>query len=219
MGDWQNPYKSQIETRGHPKLINDPNKGWTSDILTQIQTGAGRLNKTYLEFGSGSGQHILAQAAKNPDTFYIGVELRYKRCLKAAEKTGNESLENILFFRGDGLSLMHCLEPESLDGIFILFPDPWEKRKWQKNRIMQEKNLALFSRILKPGGTVHYRTDHREYFESAAVLFEDTSEWKVNYLTHDILESDYRELTLPSEFELLFRSQNKPIYAIEVTKG
>jgi len=219
MGSWQNPYKTEVETSGHSLILDQPESGWQqADIKSFISTSK-KYRALFLEFGSGSGQHLIAQAAANPTNFYLGVELRYKRCVRAAQKAALEGLENILFFRGDGVALIHSIEENLLDGIFILFPDPWEKPKWQKNRILQAKNLPLFLEKLKVGGTLHYRTDHAEYFSSAVSLLKSQSEWGLNYVTYDMLKSEYRELTLPSEFELLFRSQQKPIHAIEVIKG
>ena len=71
------------------------------------------------------------------------------------------------------------LPKESLDEIFILYPDPWPKSRHEKRRIINKENLDLLLSILKINGILHLATDAENYFHSIRVLFENCLETQI----------------------------------------
>lgn len=137
-----------------------------SDDVINVEEWFGRQGPTIVEIGCGTGTSTVAMAPEEPDHNIIAVEL-YKpglaKLLSAATRNG---VENIRMVRGDGVEvLQRMIEPESLDGVRLFFPDPWPKARHHKRRILQSGTLRLIASRLKPGGIFHAATDHAGYAE------------------------------------------------------
>src|SRR5699024_9634488 len=75
-------------------------------------------------------------------------------------------LDNVRMIRGDGVDvLQNMIEPESLTGVRVFFPDPWPKARHHKRRLLQPGTFALIASRLVPGGHLHVATDHADYAE------------------------------------------------------
>ncbi len=125
-----------------------------------------------VELGCGDGSFIVEWAQRNPGRNLIGVERLSGRVQKPAKRGHRLGLTNLSLVRIEiGYFLEHLLPPASADAIHVYFPDPWPKAKHAKNRLVNERFTALARRALKPGGVVHLRTDHGEYFEQMLAVF------------------------------------------------
>ncbi len=127
-----------------------------------------------LEIGFGNGEHIAGQALKNPDTGYIGAEV-FKNgvanllTLLTGIKEGNvlpekitllpERVDNIRIYDDDIRLLFSRLPDGFLDKVFLLFPDPWPKKRHAPRRFVNPENLKEIARILRPGGLFRIATD------------------------------------------------------------
>ncbi|MFT7835234.1 tRNA (guanosine(46)-N7)-methyltransferase TrmB [Saccharothrix sp. BKS2] len=119
-----------------------------------------------LEIGSGMGETTSQLVAAAPELNYVAVEV-YKpglaQLLLRAEALG---VENLRVLRGDAVDLLtDHVEPGSLAGVRIFFPDPWPKKKHHKRRLVQPEFVRLVATRLRPGGTLHLATDWEEYAE------------------------------------------------------
>ncbi|MFC6094835.1 tRNA (guanosine(46)-N7)-methyltransferase TrmB [Saccharothrix lopnurensis] len=119
-----------------------------------------------LEIGSGMGETTSRLVAAAPGLNYVAVEV-YKpglaQLLLRAEALG---VENLRVLRGDAVDLLtDHVEPGSLAGVRIFFPDPWPKKKHHKRRLVQPEFVRLVAMRLRPGGTLHLATDWEEYAE------------------------------------------------------
>lgn len=124
----------------------------------------GREAPTYLEIGFGGGQTLVAAAAANPDKNFIGVETHKPgigSLLMGVEELG---LTNLRVFRGDVVDVIaECIPENSLAGIQIFFPDPWQKRRHHARRLVQLPFLQTLASVLKIGGSLHLATDWDDY--------------------------------------------------------
>lgn len=84
-------------------------------------------NPLFLEIGSGSGNFLIQLAQNNKEKNFIGDELRLKRLVYAARKAKNIDLKNIKFIRIDANKIEEFIDNNELSGVYINFPDPWEK--------------------------------------------------------------------------------------------
>ena len=136
-------------------------------------------NKYALEIGFGDGSHLAAIAKSQPDTGFIGVEV-YRNgvanllSLITGVKEGNETdlqdvmlqdgrVDNIRIYDDDVRLLFAALPDNSFDKIYLLFPDPWPKKKHANRRFVNPDNLQELARLLKKGGILQIATDHPVY--------------------------------------------------------
>lgn len=131
-----------------------------------------------LEIGFGDGQHIFGQAQANPQNGYVGVEVFQNgvanlMTLISGIKEGEHlpevvnalsySVHNIRVFDDDVRLLFQQIPDDFFDKIFLLFPDPWPKKRHAERRFVNSGNLKELARILKKGGLFRVATDHPIY--------------------------------------------------------
>lgn len=134
--------------------------------------------KYCLEIGFGDGDHLAEMAKCQPQNGFIGVEV-YKNgvanllSLITGVKEGNDveqpvslsadRVDNIRVFDDDVRLLFSVLPDNSFDKVFLLFPDPWPKKKHAARRFINPDNLRELARIIKKGGILQVATDHHVY--------------------------------------------------------
>ncbi len=126
----------------------------------------GREAPVMLEIGSGMGETTSQLAAAAPELNYVAAEVYdpgLGQLMLRAEKLG---VENLRLLHGDAVVLLtEHVEPGTLHGVRLFFPDPWPKKKHHKRRIVQPSFAALVASRLAPGGTFHMATDWENYAE------------------------------------------------------
>lgn len=216
---WVNPYIHRIAEGMRGVLNADAFGALSEGDAEALRAAKDRFSSIVCEIGSGSGRHLIARALQDPNTLHVGIEARFKRAYRTAEKAAQHGLKNLLVIRGRAEHLRQYFKEQELRGIYCLFPDPWEKRRWQRHRLLSQHNMIEFSRCIQPAGFFFYRTDHCEYFEATVEMVHQTGLPFVR--VNDELAST--DTATASEFELLFRSQNKDVFtaqwSIEGTAG
>ncbi|GAA3804149.1 tRNA (guanosine(46)-N7)-methyltransferase TrmB [Amycolatopsis tucumanensis] len=126
----------------------------------------GRPAPVLLEIGSGMGETTAQLAAAEPEVNYVAVEVYEAglgQLMLRAERLG---LENLRLLHGDAvIALKEHIEPDSLSGVRIFFPDPWPKKRHHKRRLVQPDFVKLVASRLAPGGILHMATDWEHYAE------------------------------------------------------
>jgi len=117
----------------------------------------------WAEIGFGGGEHMAGQAASHPDTLILGAEPFQNGVASALRHVEAASLTNVRLHPGDGRDLLALLPDESLDRLFVLFPDPWQKARHHKRRLVNPDFLAEARRVLRPGGGFRFATDWADY--------------------------------------------------------
>lgn len=136
------------------------------------------VDKICLEIGFGNGEHLAGQAKNHPRTGFIGAEV-FKNgvanllSLITGIKEGTDLPEhieletgrtdNIRVFDDDMRLLFQRIPDNFLDRVFVLFPDPWPKKRHESRRFINPDNLKEIFRILKKGGILRVATDHKIY--------------------------------------------------------
>lgn len=138
----------------------------TGDPLSAVAL-FGRPVPLVLEVGSGMGESIAAQAAADPDTGYLAVEVHTPGVANLLALADQRGLANLRIAHGDALELVrHRIRPGSLAAVQVYFPDPWPKARHHKRRLFQPAHVALLRSGLAPGGTLRVATDWPEYAQA-----------------------------------------------------
>ncbi|MDD5587121.1 MAG: tRNA (guanine(46)-N(7))-methyltransferase TrmB [Alphaproteobacteria bacterium] len=113
----------------------------------------------WLEIGFGGGEHLAAQAETNPGSGYIGCEPFVNGVASLLAHMDNRKLSNIRIFPEDARQLLDKLPEGCLAGCFVLYPDPWPKKRHAERRFINAENLDRLARTLKPGAELRLATD------------------------------------------------------------
>ena len=131
-----------------------------------------------LEIGFGDGQHIFGQAKNNPDVGYVGVEvfqngvanllslisgIKEGDNLPVSVNASEYDVNNIRVYDDDVRKLFQKIPDNFFDRVYLLFPDPWPKKKHASRRFVNPDNLKEIARVLKSGGLFRVATDHPVY--------------------------------------------------------
>ncbi|MFN5082378.1 MAG: tRNA (guanosine(46)-N7)-methyltransferase TrmB [Brevundimonas sp.] len=130
--------------------------------------------EVWLEIGVGGGEHLAEQAARRPQALMLGCEPFLNGVGSALRHVEERDLKNVRLHAGDAREVMAALPDACLDRVMILFPDPWPKARHAKRRLVQTDTAAEFARLLKPGGTVRFVTDWKDYADRALERFLST---------------------------------------------
>ena len=117
----------------------------------------------WLEVGFGGGEHMVHQAALNPDVGIIGAEPYINGVAMLLGKIRRAGVENLAVHPGDARDLMDVLPENSISRAFLLYPDPWPKARHHRRRFVTQEHLEPLARVLKPGAIFRVATDIPDY--------------------------------------------------------
>ena len=121
------------------------------------------LRKVWLEIGFGGGEHLAAQAAANPEIGIIGAEPFVNGVAKLLRAIDEGGLDNVRIRDEDVTALLAALPDGSLERVYLLYPDPWPKRRQRKRRFVSDESLSEIARVLAPGGLFRFASDIDDY--------------------------------------------------------
>lgn len=160
-----------------------------------------------VDIGCGKGRFLLARAAAHPDVQYLGIERLLLRVRKIDRKALRGGLANLRLVRLEAAYTLRYFIPEhAVQRFYLLFPDPWPKRRHHKRRVFDEAFRTLLWTRLVPGGELQVATDHLDYFEEMRRQLDDDPRFEAV----PAMERAPEEQT---DFELIFRGQGLPVGA------
>ena len=132
----------------------------------------GRRAPTILEIGFGMGETTARIAQAHPENNYLGIEVHTPGVGSLLKRIAEDGLANLRLVQHDAVEVLeHMIEPASLAGAHIFFPDPWPKKRHHKRRLIQPGFIALLASRLAPGAYLHAATDWQEYAEQILAVF------------------------------------------------
>ncbi len=117
----------------------------------------------WLEVGFGGGEHLVHQAADNPDVGIIGAEPYINGVAMLLGKIRRAGVENLAVHPGDARDLMDVLPERSIGRAFLLYPDPWPKKRHHRRRFVTPEHLEPLARVMQPGAILRVATDIPDY--------------------------------------------------------
>ena len=136
-----------------------------------------------LELGCGHGHYLTAYAAAHPGEFCVGLDLLADRIARAERKAVRAKLANLAFVQAEASLFISALaalpDAPRLRRVFVLFSDPWPKRRHWKHRVLQAALLDSLAPLAAPGAGLHFRTDHPDYFAYAREVVGAHPLWRL----------------------------------------
>jgi tRNA (guanine-N7-)-methyltransferase len=170
-----------------------------------------------VEFCSGNGDWILEKAKSQPDLNFVAVEIQFKRVKKIWSKMKNLEIDNLIIICGDGrLVSKKYFKENSIEGIFINFPDPWPKKRHIKHRIIQDDFVKDMHYFLKEDKSVVFVTDSEPYLSETIEKFGQAKGFN-HAISEPFFLKDPKEYGY-SYFKNLWKSLGREIFLYEAKK-
>jgi tRNA (guanine-N7-)-methyltransferase len=168
----------------------------------------GRDAPVAVDLGCGDGSFLCALAQRQPDRNFLGIERLIGRVNATARKAA--PLDNVRVLRLEtSYAVQYLLPAGSIEQFYLLFPDPWPKRRHQRRRLVSSEFLASIGTALIRDGRFHVATDQRDYFDQIRTLATETGKFR---------ESDAATDLPLTQFEKRFQQEGAPIYRVELRK-
>ena len=169
----------------------------------------GRVAPLVVDLGCGDGSFLAAMAKSDPARNFLGLERLAGRVRTTARKAS--TLPNVRVLRVEtSYAVRYLLPAESVQVFYLLFPDPWPKRRHAARRLVTEKFLASLHRALVSNGAVHVATDEAQYFREITRLVSASPDFSIIPNSSSAFPS--------TKFERRFRARGVPIQRLELRK-
>jgi tRNA (guanine-N7-)-methyltransferase len=119
--------------------------------------------EVWLEIGFGSGEHLFWQAERHPHVGFIGCEPFINGMASLLGRIESAEIATIRVHDGDARDVLAWLPASSIARVFVLFPDPWPKKRHQKRRLLSPETIAQAAGVLAPGGALRFASDSGDY--------------------------------------------------------
>ena len=154
------PSQAKLMNEFLPRLKLNLNKPAPLEIGSLFDNEA---QKIILEIGFGGGEHLVQRALEQPRCGFLGCEPFINGMAMALSAISENHLGNIRLFDEDATRLLDWLPSNSIHQIYLLYPDPWPKKRHWKRRFVNRKNLQRFARVLETGGEFRFASDIVHY--------------------------------------------------------
>ena len=127
-------------------------------------------SELWLEIGFGGGEHLTWQAERNPGVVFLGCDLFVNGIASLLRHVHDRAVDNVRVAECEASGLLRALPDGATARAFLLFPDPWLKKRHRKRRLLQPQTLDDLARVLEPGAEFRFATDDGGYARQALAL-------------------------------------------------
>ncbi|HEV2237045.1 MAG TPA: tRNA (guanosine(46)-N7)-methyltransferase TrmB [Ktedonobacterales bacterium] len=166
-----------------------------------------------LEVGCGTAEFLCSLAASEREVNFVGVDIARRPLYKAIGYAAPLALTNLRLLQADFAQLYPLLAPHSLRRVYVHFPDPHARPKFQRRRVVTPAFLSAIHRTLVPGGSLSVMTDHAALFQEMLAVVEADCRFQK---THDERYLTGFEPALKSRFQRIWERHGLPILRLEV---
>ena len=138
--------------------------------------------KVLLEIGIGMGENLIYLSKKNVKKNIIGVDPFKNGMLNVSDYCINNNIRNIYLYPFVFQKFINKFKKLRFNIIYILFPDPWPKKRHHKRRIVNELFLKKILKILKKNGKIYFSTDNHQYFEYVKTILKKNTKIKIKQI-------------------------------------
>jgi tRNA (guanine-N7-)-methyltransferase len=164
-----------------------------------------------VDLGCGNGHFLQGYIQARPEMRGLGVEKRFKRIFKTAQKLKSTDSKVIHY---DVHEFLAECPTEFWSEVWMQFPDPWPKSRHEKHRMVIPLLFSEIYRVLKPGGRFCFRSDHESYWS----FFQSENQKRKLFAMMRAQSGDLFTDAPPTLFQTIFTSKGIPIYSLEFRK-
>jgi tRNA (guanine-N7-)-methyltransferase len=170
-----------------------------------------------LELACGKGEYTLALAEQDPDHNFVGVDIKGARIWKGARKGLEEKMTNVAFLRTRIEFIEYFFSPGEVESIWITFPDPFAGKP--NRRLTSIPFLERYRKFLKPGGSIHLKTDSELLYDFTLEVIQSDPRCKIIYANPDIYSGPLYDPILEQKtyYEMKHLAEGKKITYIKFT--
>ncbi|MHA8082261.1 tRNA (guanosine(46)-N7)-methyltransferase TrmB [Aquirufa sp. A-Brett2-15D] len=174
---------------------------WKSDLFENE-------NRLVLELGCGRGEYTNGLGKLFPEMNFVGIDVKGDRLAQGGRAARELELSNTAFLRIHMQEIEAHFAENEVDEIWITFPDPRLRDRDEKRRLTFHTFLNRYKRILKPGGTLHLKTDSLPFFEFSEESLAANG-WETIVKTNDLYNSEWNEdhYGIKTRFEQMFHEK------------
>lgn len=173
-------------------------------------------NPIRLEIGMGKGQFLINMAIKHPNINFIGIEKYTSVLVRAVEKLGKDSINNLKFINGNAEDISSFFSKE-IELIYLNFSDPWPKKRHSHRRLTSNKLLRKYDDIFKNEKVIIMKTDNQMLFEESIISLNNYK-YLISEITLNLQKSDNAQNNVMTEYEEKFVNLGLPIYRLVAKK-
>jgi len=187
------------------KDAEKPKGKWHSEIFQN-------KNPIIVELACGKADYILKLSEEYPDKNFIGIDIKGDRIWKGAKKALEKGRDNVRFLRIFIDHLDEYFATSEISEMWITFPDPYPRKSNVSKRLTSPKFLNIYSRVLKPGGYIHLKTDSDLLFTYTRRTI-NMNQCKIITIVEDIYgqKPDIEHLYIQTYYEKKHLENNKTI--------
>ena len=169
-----------------------------------------------LEIGFGNGSFLIDMAMREPRSNFVGLDMYHKGIRKTITRADKRLIENIHVVYGDARQRTESIfENETLQTIYINFPDPWPKKRHIKRRLLTPSFIETLSNKLISAGELRIATDTESYARDILTYLENSS---LENKAGSFQFLDSRENIPQSKYEKNYIIEGKKIYYLDFIK-
>jgi tRNA (guanine-N7-)-methyltransferase len=131
--------------------------------LTEGRAFVRTPREVWLEIGFGAGEHLIEQAKANPEVGIVGCDPFLNGIVAALAGLKREDISNVRLRRGDAQAVIETAPDAFFSRVFVLYPDPWPKRRHHKRRLIARGVIDSLARVMRPGAELRFATDIDDY--------------------------------------------------------
>ena len=158
--------------------------------LHQLDSLVGQnTNKLFVEIGFGDGKVLAAAAKEQPAWICLGIDVYRPGIGALVQACERAELKNVYILETDAVDVLEHLPDQSIHRLFVLFPDPWPKRRHHARRLINDEFVSVLRDKLDSDGEIYVSTDWEDYATQIEHVLSTC-------FSTDLLESiDYRPKT------------------------
>lgn len=172
------------------EILKNPPDGvlFDEETLPEMTSEAlfGNSRLLIAEIGFGMGDATVTIACENPQINYLAVDVHRPGIGKLLSEIDGRRLENLKAVEGDAQRILNSPKAvaSAFDGFHIFFPDPWQKKRHRKRRLITVPFVQRLTELLKPGGYILTATDWSDYAEQIQTVLSSFSGLENNSRPH-----------------------------------
>ncbi len=217
-------FKIQSFARTKGRTLTDNQSRLVRELLPKLEFKVENIHlykDLQLEVGFGSGEHLFQKAIELPNSHFLGCEPYINGVAKLLTKIEEQKINNISIFTGDCRDIIDLCPDGTFSCVYMLFPDPWSKKKHLKRRLMQNDFLSLINRVLKVKGLFRFASDIESYAQQTLDVLRDSGKsFSLSHLRLDECVFEGNPWTnVVTKYQSKAKSAKRRLFFIEAKKN